>query len=606
MPGEFQTATVQEVNCGKLLQAIDFFSQILHLEQLSFYGYDMIHDMLGLDQSCLFIREDKNYILKYQKNYGTESWIIPETEHHKRVATLFGRIMTAEQKDYFSQLDLDAFSAKIVIPLIIKDQMVGFIFANGRKDGPFTEEMLVFAGALMQLMNRSYENAMNFLELEKKNYELDKKIFNLFFINHCSRTLLAELNLDKIYGICIDIIRELTASSVTAFGLYDETRDKVLIKGYQDILTFQSYYGEFQLKKGAQVPSKVVYHLERDKAELACFFSDVEALQALRAEYIVMLVKDHILGFVSIGAPVSDRVYDQTLFDLIETIATSIYISVVNAQFFEKNRQQNETIQKKFEMLEKMNRMTRNINSCETQEELCAIAMQSLEIGYGVQQAFLCLYQDGKLQVMGDINLPQFKGNIISPGAGLNDLDSKGVYYEFSTRDIQLFFPEFSPERHKEANCLVIAPIRIDRLALDDRGTLGYLVVLETESALKEEEVLLIDTLSNSIAPIVFQMNETRRIQTHYTENQEALLLADIQEKLDSRNKYFIDFKVWYKRIPRIPFEKPDVSEFSAYPVYLVGETLFSPMEEDVDPEGYDDELMIMDLEDFIQQAKQI
>ncbi len=56
--------------------------------------------------------------------------------------------------------------------------------------------------------------------------KLDKKIFNLFFINHCSRTLLSELNLEKIYMLCIDIIRELTASSVTSFGLYEDARDK--------------------------------------------------------------------------------------------------------------------------------------------------------------------------------------------------------------------------------------------------------------------------------------------------------------------------------------------------------------------------------------------
>ncbi len=601
-----QTAEGQALNCTKLLQAIDFFSQSLHLEQLSYYGYEMVHEMLGLDQSCLFIREQALYTLKYEKNYGIQTWAIPETAEHKRIATLFGRVMTSEQQAYFSQQDLEAFSANIVIPLIIKDQMVGFIFSNGRKSGPLTEELLTLSGALMQLMNRSYENAMNFLELEKKNYELDKKIFNLFFINHCSRTLLSELNLEKIYGICIDIIRELTASSVTAFGLYDETRDRILIKGYQDILTFKSYQGEFRLAPNAPNPSKVVYHLEKDREELSCFFEDVDSLRELKAEYIIMLVKDKILGFVSIGTPVSERVYDQTLFDLIETIATSIYISVVNAQFFEKITRQNDTIRRKFEILERMNRITRNINSCETLEELCGIAMQSLEIGYGVRKGFLCLYAGEKLQVMENIRIPQLKDVFLSPGPGLENLDSQGIYYDYSIADVGKFFPEFETARHEEANCLVIAPIRIDRLALGDKGTLGYLVVFETESALKEEEVLLIDTLSNSMAPIAFQMNETKRIQTHYSENQEQSLLTLILEKLDARDKYFIDFTVWMKRIPRIPFEKPDLSAYDDYPVYLVGEFLFSPLEDDVQPQVFDQGLSIMDIEDFLQQVKLI
>jgi len=197
-------------------------------------------------------------------------------------------------------------------------------------------------------------------------------------------------------------------------------------------------------------------------------------------------------------------------------------------------------------------------------------------------------------------------GKFLNPGPGLENLDSKGIYYDFSIGDVHQFFPEFEVARHEEANCLVIAPIRIDRLALGDKGTLGYLVVFETESALKEEEVLLIDTLSNSVAPIVFQMNEMKRIQAHYSENHEQSLLAVLREKLDAREKYFIDFTVWFKRIPRIPFEEPDLSPYEDYPIYLVGELLFSPLEDDVRPDVFDEGLSIIDIEDFLQQVKLI
>lgn len=593
-----------EDNYGKLLEAIDFFSQSLHLEQLSYYGFEMVHQILNLDKSCLFIREKNQYELKLQKNYGIDQWTIPETHRLRQVATLFGRIMTSEQQDYFSAPDLEKFSAAIVIPLIIKDQMVGFIFSNGRVAGDFTAERLILAGALMQLMNRAYENATNFLELESKNYELDKKIFNLFFINHCSRTLLSELNLDKIYGICIDIIRELTSSSVTSFGLYDETRDRILIKGYQDILTFKSFYGEFQLKKDAPIPQRIVYHVERDRDELARFFEDVESLRQLKAEYLVMLVKDHILGFVSIGAPVSDRVYDATLFELIETIATSIYISVVNAQFFERINQQNESIRKKYETMQRFNRIIRNINSCESLDELCGIAMQSLEVGYGVKKAFLCIYREGRLEVMGAIGMPHINGIAITTGPGLEELKEKGICYEYSSTNIQMYFPEYEPERHGDSNCLIVAPISIDRMALGENSTLGYFVVFETESALKEEEILLLETLSNSVAPIIYQMKETTRILSRYTEDSEQLLLEAVEEKLRSREQYYIDFRIWYAAIPRIPFEKPDLSRFSEYTGFLVGDLYLCPLEDDIEAIGFDGEFVIEDISDFLDKVK--
>lgn len=596
----------QEMNYSKLLQAVDFFCQSLHIEQLSYYGFELVHQALGFDKSCLFILENGSYVMKYEKNYGISSWIIPETERHHRAATLFGRIMTTEQGSYFSESDLEKFSAKIVIPQINKDRMVGFIFSNGRKDGSFTDETLAMAGALMQLMNRSYENAVNYVDLEKKNYELDKKIFNLFFVNHCSRILLSELSLDRIYGICIDIIRELTASSVTAFGLYDDIRDRIVIKGWQDIVSFQTFYGEFKLKQEAPLPSRVVYSLERDRGELAAIFEDIQELEALKAHYIVMLVKDRILGFVSIGAPVSERPYDQVIFELIETIATSIYIAIVNAKLFEGVSRQSEAAQKKFETMESMNRIIKNVNSCDSLEELCAIAMKSLEIGYGVRKSVLCLYRDGALRVMSQVGMPECQDVAVSPGPKLKGLDVTGMTYEFTAKNVEEFLKGITPNKEDEANCMIIAPIRIDRLALGDQGTLGYLGVFQTESALREEEILLIDTLSNSMAPIVFQMNETRRIQSSYIEDQEQRLLEDIEEKLQNRELYAIDFRVWYKRMTIRAFEKTDVSQFSEYPAYLVGGILFSPLEDDVKPHGFDDALIIVDIYDFIRQVKLI
>lgn len=603
MPELHGAGSTYTENYEKLLQAIDFFSQSLHLEQLAYYGFGIVHEILGLDRSCLFIRDGDRYVLKHANGYDAVGYAIQETTRHREVATLFGRIMTTEQADYFSAEDLQAFDVRFVIPLIMKDQMVGFIFSSGG-EGLFEADRLVLAGALMQLMNRAYENASNFLELEKKNYELDKKIFNLFFINHCSRTLLAELNLERIYGICIDILRELTASSVTAFGLYDETRDRILIKGYQDILTFKSYYGEFELQPEAPLPTRIVYHMKEDREELGRIFADVDALAELKAEYIVMLVKDRILGFVSIGVPVSERVYDQTLFELIETIATSIYISVVNAQLFERINQQSASLRAKYETLKNMNRIIRNINSCESLEELCAIAMQSLEIGYGVRKGFLCLYQDQALQVLGDIRLPHLHGKTVLEGPGLRLLRSKGTHYDYSTAGLQQYFPDFEPDRHGDANCLIIAPVSIDRMALGEAGILGYLVVFETTSALKEEEILLIDTLANSIAPIVHQMNETARIQARHVEDQEQLLLECLREKLENREQYFIDFRIAYARIPRRPFEAPDLTAFEGYETYLTGQWLFAPLEEDVSGEPFEGEFAIADIEDFLRQVK--
>ena len=46
-----------------ILQAIDFFTQRFNPEQLGYYSFDFVNEMLFLNSSALFIKENDEFIL---------------------------------------------------------------------------------------------------------------------------------------------------------------------------------------------------------------------------------------------------------------------------------------------------------------------------------------------------------------------------------------------------------------------------------------------------------------------------------------------------------------------------------------------------------------
>ena len=94
------------------------------------------------------------------------------------------------------------------------------------------------------------------------------------------------------------------------------------------------------------------------------------------------------------------------------------------------------------------------------------------------------------------------------------------------------------------------------------------MVVLETTQNLKEEEVLLIETLANSISPIVNHLQELVQLKRKYVVDQKEAFIECLNNKLTLKDKYSIDFYIYYKNLIQIPFEQLDLSCYSQYEYY--------------------------------------
>lgn len=542
-------------HCDLLVEAIDFFSQSLHLEQLIYYGFELVNKALCFEASALFIIEGDHYELKRSNQYLNPQKYIPKTSKLNSVATLFGRIMTGDYEKYFDIQDVEPFNPDLIIPIIVKDELVGFIIAKNSPNFVCGEKELTLAFAINQLMNKAYENARSFKALEEKNFELDKKIFNLFFINHCSRTLLSELQIEHIYQLCIDIIRELTASAVTSFFIHEPVTNALVMKGYKNILDFSQYYCELKLKAIDPKRLKVVYNFKKDRAILETIFEDLTEFEKLQAEYVLLIVKDKVVGLVTISTSVSERPYDETLFELIESVVTSIYISLTNALYFKAINEQKQIIQKKFETLTALNRAIRNINQCVEPSELFDVTLNTLKWGFDVKKALLLSVSDDGFIVSASSE-EGWLGTWIEVPEHTSKRVGNQVYFHHDVSVLKDFIPDLEEYADLGGNCFVLAPIVVDKITLQgDYHLMGYILVTELKDMLQEEQILLVDSIANSIAPILDHMYDKRQIELLHQPNEEALFLEALKDEL--QNKELYDYSVFVQFAPHVekPFE---------------------------------------------------
>lgn len=589
-----------------LLYAIDFFSQGFDIGQIAKHAFDFINEILTLNSTAIFLREDKEFILYRSKNYGLESYKIRVSNRLKSIAQFHGNIIKEKFSSFLDDKDIKLFRPKLIIPLIVKDKILGFIISDGKVIGELDRSDYNIALTLMRLINKSLENTLYADELKQKNKELDLQVFNLFFVNQTTKTLLAELDIESVYSLCTDIIGEVTCSKITTFALYDEMKGNIAIKSYRDILSFTKSYIEFELIEKKYDSNNIILSYDRDKEKIKSIFKNWKDFEKLETEYIILIVKEDIVGFLTISKPVNDREYNKLMFELVESLASIMYISINNANLFKLVNEQKHSIEKKFNILNKLSGIIKSINSSPSIETLCNRVMKTLNIGFGIEKGFVILKENEGYEIAETVGFDT-EIKTIDKTHVWESIDSNGIIYEFSSMNMEKYFEKNLCKNVGESNCLVISPIEMSNIGLEkEHNILGYMVVLKMKKSLESEEIILIDTISGSIAPIIKQLNYNEKIKKEYILNQRELFLKNLEDKMYSKKKYHIDFKIYYKKIIKKLFEDIDTTPYSDLEYYYFDNYLFVLSEYDLNEEDFHGYIELDDFNEISEALKKI
>ncbi|HEX3030099.1 MAG TPA: GAF domain-containing protein [Clostridia bacterium] len=536
-----------------LIQAIEFFSQKLNFEQIIDAAFDFVNELLTLEKSAVFVLEGSSFDLKKVKGYDSTVFSIENSENLQNIAVFYGALITEDEKlkMFFGQNVLESFNVSTAIPLIIENNLYGFIFISNKIIGDFNSDDYIIASALMKLFNNALENYKRYEELQSANMELDEKIFNLFAINQSSKALLSELSLDVLYNLSVDVFSELTQNTVTGFFQYDERSEQYILKAYKDI-----YYrlGEIDIRltfnKMANVDvNKVILNFE-DSSDTAYFnniFNEgVEALAPLQAVYVVLLLKNGmVLGFVTLGKSVTGNEYKNSMFELIESLASATYTALSNAQLFEKVNEQKMVIQGKLNKLSSLNTLMRNINSSANIKTLLQMTLMTLEISFQVEKGLIAIYDKDKgvFKIAERLNIETRKKEIkVTPG--WKRVFEGDAVYEASESGILQYISKSLVEDIGHSPGLLIAPIYIDRVDIE---VLGAIILFKFKNVpITDEEIrLTVETIAGHIAPVLSNLYTVEQQKKFLLPNYIELFKSDFKREIAEALEFSIDLKVY-------------------------------------------------------------
>lgn len=498
-----------------LIQAIEFFSQKLNLEQIVDSAFDFVNELLTLEKSSVFILQGDKYVLKKSKGSDSRITIVENSRNLENLAMLNGSLINDREnlEKYFNIDVLNSYSVTTLIPLIIGNVLYGFIFLSNKTTGDFDSDDLIISEALMRLTNNAIENYKRYEELQNVNKELDEKIFNLFAINHSSKALLSELSLGTLYSLAVDVFSELTQSSITGFVLYEERSEEYVLKAFKDVFNIQTGI-EFSLLLNKAVTinmNKVIIDISSSEDVSyfnALFTGGLEKLKLLNAQYVVLLLKNNkLLGFVTLGETVTANHYKKSMFELIESLASATYIAINNAQLFKQVNNQKKLIQAKLENLVSLNNLMKSINSSVNMETLLELTVRTLEVSFDVEKAIVALY-DREKEVFNIANLlgVETSETVIRVNPIWKKVFEGDAVYEATEDGVGQYISAGLLRDLGNVPGLLIVPIYIDRVEIE---LLGAIIIFKYRKAPinDEENMLTVETIAGHISPVISNLN---------------------------------------------------------------------------------------------------
>lgn len=535
-----------------LILAVDFFSQKLNSKQILEAAFDFVNELLTLESSYEFSFSDNSYKLGRVKGANKDLKTIRSGDALKNLAVLHGSILVGEDVilKYFTQELFHTYNPEIIIPVIVDSDLEGFILIPQRSSGKFDDDDLIICEVLMKLFNSSMENYKRYTELHSINVSLDEKIFNLFAINQSSKALLSELDLDSLYRLSIDVFSELTTSSATGFILYDDKIERYALKSYRLIYDNNKVIAiELDLRESAVIePNRVIIDMskEQDRIYFDNLFSNgIDALNDLAPKYLVLLNRDtEILGFVTLGSSVTGAGYKPSVFELIESLASSTYISISNAKHFKQVKEQKVLLQNKLDRLISLNNLTKNINSSGNIGTLLEITLKTLRISFSAEKCLIALYdkREKRFCIENSYGISSNK-KFIGQNKHWNRILKGRTALAFDTLELKNYFGSDVAKSYKDISAALIVPVYLDKTEIE---LLGVIIVFEFFNSIisDEENVLTMETIAGHIAPILYNLRIIEEQSALLVPNYPAIFKNDLQKEIGQAEEYNLDLCV--------------------------------------------------------------
>ena len=532
------------LKCECLLEAIDFFSQVLHPEQLAEYGYAYIREALGLKSSYIFLRNSAETELIPCGTDGTAMPLaaIQLTDQVKRLATKVGVVLTTDLALYLPEALMMSYAPNFLMPLIVADELIGVIISN---DWHHSGEMdIMFAEALKKLVNNAFYTGIQMEKNHEYRKQMDRKLYDQMLLHQLVEVAISEREIEQVIKTCVDGLRELTASAQTSFCLLDAHSGKIAVKHYADLINFKKVHGEVAWNR-YETPKRMTFSVKAHQDELKALFGSFDLFERLESQYVILLKSNPVIGFVTLGEPLGTQVYTQSTFDLIESIMSTICIAIENASHIGVLNQQKSLLNQTVDAMTQLGDSIKTVNSATDLDELSTLLFQSIDIHAGVDAAALAVKLDENTYCIRQSTDPRFIHKTFSLSSlGVSMLE-RGLVLDLTAGSMGNYLEGFEADLSEHQTLL--APIDVVRMAESHQGPEGLLIGLNLSRCFLNYELKYVETLASSVAPVMRQLREKEVLEEAQDKTDAHKFLEALQTYELHKQELWMDYKVYFK-----------------------------------------------------------
>ncbi|MEO6868436.1 MAG: GAF domain-containing protein, partial [Ginsengibacter sp.] len=270
-----------------------------------------------------------------QRLINTKKLIDIEENSEEAYTTITGETPKAVPGTGFSK-------SMLFVPLIIGNDVRGYVsLQNIDKEHAFSNSDVRLLGTLANSMSVALENARLFSETEQRNAELA-------VINSVQEGLVAEMNMQGIYDLVGEKIRNLFDAQVTAIAIFNhETKTEYFHYAFENGERVYPKIRTYDKIRERLINTQMLIDIEEKSAEV---FTEItgEAPKSVPGTsfaksmiFVPLIIGNDVRGYVSLQNNDREHAFSESDVRLLSTLANSMSVALENARLFNETEQRN-------------------------------------------------------------------------------------------------------------------------------------------------------------------------------------------------------------------------------------------------------------------------
>ncbi|MCC6297959.1 MAG: GAF domain-containing protein [Anaerolineales bacterium] len=433
----------------------------------------------------------------------------------------------------------------VMVPLMRENEAIGALGVGKHDPAPYTEKQIALLQTFASQAVIAIENVRLFNETQSLLSETEQRAAELQIINSVQQGLASKLDVQAIYDLVGDKIRDIFKAQGTAIYLFDHEKE---IQHTPYCFLKKRY--EIEAHPFSGIAKLVIDSLQPR------IYRSVDEYRALGGQvlenqdeyksgmYVPLAVGKEIKGMIGIANLDKENAYNESDLRLLQTLANSMSVALENARLFDETQRLLQETEQSNAELGALNSVQQALVSNLDEKAIYQSVGRKLTELFDVQTVAIYTIDLETRMMAYEYAFEQGK-EWETPPKPATSLHNYGIDQMLKTKksfvinnnftDFVVNYPDFQSSRTRLPKSLCAAPVIIRKNSF----TAVALQNLEAENYFPDSSVRLLETIANAMGVALESarlFNETQRLLKETEQrNTELAVINSIQAGLSSK-----------------------------------------------------------------------